>query len=917
MKKRLMSAISILLLGVLLFANCLNTNTNLVQIGNTEVPLTANEDSSDIFGMTNFANWRTGNYSLSGKYSKNTARICLNDYVSVVGGQIYIANISNTNLHILVRELDSNNKFIKSYDLADKDTFTVSASCAKLGISMYDTKLKVKTFEMFKTLFQEGFKATLTLSGNSQQDQVVEEDNNIVSATDKNDVFAMTNFVNWRTGNYSYSNGLYSKDAARICLKDYVSVVAGQEYIANISNTNLHILVRELDSNNKFIKSYDLADKDTFTVSASCAKLGISMYDTKLKVKTFEMFKTLFQEGFKATLTLSGNSQQDQVVEEDNNIVSATDKNDVFAMTNFVNWRTGNYSYSNGLYSKDAARICLKDYSSVSSNQKYTASISNTNYHILVREMDKDGKFIKSYNLADKGTFTVSSSCVKIGISIYDTKSKTTSFDMYKELFQNGFKAMLILESNTQDDIVLEEETPIYGSSDDKDQVVIPTERIDSKNEIDIFDMLASDNWIEGTYLPNGAKIKNDSSKIRLKYMVDVNVGDVYTVNVSDTSFRVLIKAIDENGLIRGVYNMSNGDTLPIELGIIKLAISAYDSSNTDTNYEAYRNALNNGLKLYMTLTPSKYTEGEKNVINELLNLVNVGSTDSKNVLSYKVSFSSFYNTIFPDLKNNMAYLNYQSCDKFQTTSSISGNYISTVAWKNYNSDYNNRLIKMKHSINEFLATVDDNMSDTEKVLLAHEYIVNKAYYKDSGDVRFCASGILADGYGVCESYAEALGVLLHYMGIEYDLVISNSMNHEWLMVYLDGQWYHIDPTWDDTRAGENIKYQHRFLLKNDNEFTQVSSNRHYSWIVYERYGTTSKSESYSNWFVHDVAGSMYYYNGMWYYSDDANNSIYKSDINGGNKSLVYQGSSIIRIKGISSGVLTYIEGNCTKSIKL
>ena len=56
MKKRLMSAISILLLGVLLFANCLNTNTNLVQIGNTEVPLTANEDSNDIFGMTNFAN---------------------------------------------------------------------------------------------------------------------------------------------------------------------------------------------------------------------------------------------------------------------------------------------------------------------------------------------------------------------------------------------------------------------------------------------------------------------------------------------------------------------------------------------------------------------------------------------------------------------------------------------------------------------------------------------------------------------------------------------------------------------------------------------------------------------------------------------------------------------------------------------
>ena len=104
MKKRLMSAISILLLGVLLFANCLNTNTNLVQIGNTEVPLTANEDSNDIFGMTNFANWRTGTYSITGTYSESPTRICLNDYVSVVSGQLYIAYISNTYLHILVRE---------------------------------------------------------------------------------------------------------------------------------------------------------------------------------------------------------------------------------------------------------------------------------------------------------------------------------------------------------------------------------------------------------------------------------------------------------------------------------------------------------------------------------------------------------------------------------------------------------------------------------------------------------------------------------------------------------------------------------------------------------------------------------------------------------------------------------------------
>ncbi len=316
MKKRLMSVISILLLGVILFANCLNTNTNFVQIGDTEVPLTANEDINDTFGMTSFSNWRTGNYSLNGNYSENPARICLKDYVSVVAGQEYIANISNSNLHILVRELDLNNKFIKSYDLADKATYTVSASCTKIGISMYDTKNKVVTYDSYKSLFQSGFTATLTLSSNSQQEDVAEEDNELVSGTDKNDVFGMSSFSNWKTGNYNLS-GKYTENSARICLKDYVSVVAGQKYTVNISNSNLHILVRELDSNNKFIKSYDLADKATYTVSASCTKIGISMYDTKNKVVSYDSYKTLFQNGFTATLTLNGNDQQDSVEEED------------------------------------------------------------------------------------------------------------------------------------------------------------------------------------------------------------------------------------------------------------------------------------------------------------------------------------------------------------------------------------------------------------------------------------------------------------------------------------------------------------------------------------------------------------------------------------------------------------------------
>ena len=102
-----------------------------------------------------------------------------------------------------------------------------------------------------------------------------------------------------------------------------------------------------------------------------------------------------------------------------------------------ASWRSGNYNYATGKYAKCNGRICLTDYVLPESGKTYVVNVPN-NYHMLIRELDKNGNFLKSYNLANKASYKPSSNCYKIGISIYNPSNSSVSFDTYKKLIKNG-----------------------------------------------------------------------------------------------------------------------------------------------------------------------------------------------------------------------------------------------------------------------------------------------------------------------------------------------------------------------------------------------------------------------------------------------------------------------------------------------
>jgi len=72
--------------------------------------------------------------------------------------------------------------------------------------------------------------------------------------------------------------------------------------------------------------------------------------------------------------------------------------------------------------------------------------------------------------------------------------------------------------------------------------------------------------------------------------------------------------------------------------------------------------------------------------------------------------------------------------------------------------------------------------------------------------------GVLLNGTGVCESYAEAYQYLMHRVGIQCIPVVgtygvADGTNHKWCMVNLDGQWLMVDPTGGSNPNGLQYKY--------------------------------------------------------------------------------------------------------------
>lgn len=129
-------------------------------------------------------------------------------------------------------------------------------------------------------------------------------------------------------------------------------------------------------------------------------------------------------------------------------------------------------------------------------------------------------------------------------------------------------------------------------------------------------------------------------------------------------------------------------------------------------------------------------------------------------------------------------------------------------------TDIENNKEDFDDAVQRIIERTEKASSDFEKEVIIHDLLCKTAQYDsefdwDDANTVYSAYGALVNGRAVCEGYARAFKLLCQYAGIECILVTGESkgVGHMWNMVKLEGNWYHVDVTWDDLRAEPHHTY--------------------------------------------------------------------------------------------------------------
>lgn len=175
---------------------------------------------------------------------------------------------------------------------------------------------------------------------------------------------------------------------------------------------------------------------------------------------------------------------------------------------------------------------------------------------------------------------------------------------------------------------------------------------------------------------------------------------------------------------------------------------------------------------------------------------------------------------------------------------------------------------KVDTIINE---TIEPGMSDLEKALALHDYLVQHCAYNwevattgtTDKKIVWSAYGVLIDGDGVCQGYALAYKLLLNRVGIEAGLISSNAMNHAWNWVKLGNYYYHVDVTWDDPTPNTEGRCGHTYFLLSDATISDANHN-HTGW---DANSPTCDSTQYeSGWVFCTSNHPLYLRDGAYHY---------------------------------------------------
>lgn len=176
--------------------------------------------------------------------------------------------------------------------------------------------------------------------------------------------------------------------------------------------------------------------------------------------------------------------------------------------------------------------------------------------------------------------------------------------------------------------------------------------------------------------------------------------------------------------------------------------------------------------------------------------------------------------------------------------------------------------------IETIMSQADGDWSDLEKALFYHDYICTHFEYDLTYSI-YDAYNMLVEKKGVCQGYSLLYHYLLKQEGIRGSFASSDDMNHIWNIINIDGNWYHVDVTWDDPTQDAVGRSGHKNFLRSDEGIASASTSPHYNWTA--DYECTSVVYEDAFWSTIDAAFA--FENGQWYCLNADSETINKCDV--------------------------------------
>ncbi len=180
----------------------------------------------------------------------------------------------------------------------------------------------------------------------------------------------------------------------------------------------------------------------------------------------------------------------------------------------------------------------------------------------------------------------------------------------------------------------------------------------------------------------------------------------------------------------------------------------------------------------------------------------------------------------------------------------------------------------------------NDKLTDAEKCLLVHDYLVEHCEYDDDFSalsaeqqklsMAINAYGALVEGKAVCQGYTAAFSLIMKELKILNVSVSSRTMGekkadgsyagHIWNLVGLKNKqdkynYYHVDVTWDDKDIPGQVKHDN--LLVSDQK---LSDNGHFGYSVDSGIASLTLDTYYDLFYWVNISSAVYIYDDALYY---------------------------------------------------